>query len=142
MSGPDLAAARYWLSLALGDLAAARALLRTSEGSSTRVAAQHAQQAAEKALKGAIAVVHESPPRTHDLAFLAQHVTPEINLNDLSLELNALSAALLAGRYPDPQDAPYSIDEASELVEAAQAIVDRVTKWLRASGLVDDLEAR
>lgn len=58
---PQLAA--HWLATALGDLGGAEALLR-ADGLPARQAVQLAQQAAEKALKGAIIFGGVTPPRT------------------------------------------------------------------------------
>ena len=58
-------AARTWLAWALGDLEAARR--RPGWPQRPRIVAFHAQQAAEKALKGALVLAGIAVPRTHDL---------------------------------------------------------------------------
>lgn len=59
-----------WLQLAQDDLAGAAVLLRSSALHS-RLCGYFCQQAAEKALKGAIALTGSTPDRIHDLVELA-----------------------------------------------------------------------
>jgi len=135
MSDPDTAAARLWMSLAIGDLEAAQTMLEAGTAAAVRIAAQHAQQAAEKAMKAAIATAGPEPTRTHDLIALARRVPDDVGIAQLGVDLDRLSAALAAGRYPDPADPPYTTDEAAVLVHAARSITDAVRVYLRTQGI-------
>ena len=135
MSDPDTAAARLWMSLAIGDLEAAQTMLEAGTAAAVRIAAQHAQQAAEKAMKAAIAIAGPEPTRTHDLVALARRVPDDVGIAQLGVDLDRLSAALAAGRYLDPADPPYTTDEAAVLVHAARSITDAVRVYLRAQGI-------
>jgi HEPN domain-containing protein len=135
MSDPDTAAARLWMSLAIGDLDAAQTMLEAGTPAAIRIAAQHAQQAAEKAMKAAIAVAGPEPTRTHDLVAIARRVPAEAGIAQLGVDLDRLSAALAAGRYPDPADPPYTTDEAAVLVRAARSITDAVGVYLQTQGI-------
>lgn len=135
MSDPETAAPRLWISLAIGDLDAAQTMHEAGTPAATRIAAQHAQQAAEKALKAAIVMADREPPRTHDLVALSRLAPPEAGLGQLGVDLERLSAALLAGRYPDPDDPPYTTDEAALLIEAARLINQSVVAYLQTRGI-------
>lgn len=124
--------AAHWLAIALGDLRAAESLLRepTLTG---RHAAELAQQAAEKALKGAIVFGGEAPPRTHDLAALARRLPPDWRVHALEVDLARLSDALVQSRYPDYFESALDHGDASALVADAAAIT---------AAFLEDLEAR
>jgi HEPN domain-containing protein len=133
MSAPEPPAlAAHWLAIALGDLQAAEALL-TFATLPSRAAAEFAQQAAEKALKGAIVFVGMSPPRTHDLAALARLVPSESRFHDLRIDLRRLSGAFEPARYPSYFEPQLQHDEAVQLVSDARLIV---------LGVLDDLSSR
>ena len=63
-------APRDWRLLADDDLAVAEHLAATMSPIPTAAIAFHCQQAAEKYLKGALAVIGIEPPHTHDLVLL------------------------------------------------------------------------
>ena len=87
----------------IGDLRTAQAILRDPD-LPPRGAAEHAQQAAEKALKASILASDREPPRTHDLVALVREASDVAPLPDLSVDLDALTTALQAARYPMPAD--------------------------------------
>jgi HEPN domain-containing protein len=107
--------------LAGEDLEAAR-LLSTDARVPSRIAANLAHQAAEKALKAGIAAAGVDPPRTHDLDRLARmqsaFVVP-VSTDDLL----ALMDAHTQGRYPDDPAWSYGTDETVALIDIASAIV-------------------
>ena len=141
-SPPANQAALHWLSIALGDLRAAELIL---EGDlPLRTAAGHAQQAAEKALKGALALDGRDPPRIHDLAALALAVGLDFRDSLEHIDLDGLTEGGAAGRYPGLDDEPYVLSEAEALVGDARMIIERVTAVIREHGvaLVDDLPPR
>lgn len=122
------ARALYWLSLALGDLEAAGGLVGPDVP--LRIAASHTQMAAEKAVKAAIALDGRDPPRIHDLAALALTVGQAFHDDLESIDLDTLTEAGAAGRYPGLDDEPYDRDGVDELIRDARAIVERVTRLI------------
>ncbi len=122
---PDRSAV-YWIELARGDLAAAHCIARDASVP-PRVAANLAQQAAEKALKAAISSIGAEPPRSHDLVRLVQLATA-LNLSLSTDQLRFLADAHVQGRYPDPMEPTYDVGQASELLEIAAAVVATATK--------------
>ena len=127
-------AAVWWLRTALGDLAAARALIDIAEVA-PRQAAYLAQQAAEKALKATIAFEGKEPPLTHDLVFLLQRSPGEAGLRGLLVDIVALSGAQTVARYPELDDLPYEVEEAQQLVVDASRLVAAVQDHFDRLGL-------
>ena len=120
-------AAVWWLRLALGDLLAAQVLLE-NESVQPRAPAQFAQQAAEKALKAAIASTGSEPGRTHDLVYLALGCHTELRQAFALIDIAVLSAVLAPSRYPSPSDAPIRRDDATRWVVDAHHVVDLVAR--------------
>lgn len=139
-SDRDPASAAWWLRVALGDLRAARAILG-DPAAPPRAAAAFAQQAAEKALKGAIAYDGTDPPRTHDLVALWALLRARgMNIAEPT-DLVLLSEAVGGARYPDPDEPPYERSAAGPLIEGAEAVVEAIRIHLRADGMdVTNLE--
>jgi HEPN domain-containing protein len=129
---PELAA--HWLAIALGDLRAAEALLG-DRGLPARQAAELAQQAAEKAFKGAIIFGGVTPPRTHDLQVLVRLVPADWRVHSLDIGLSRLSNALGEARYPRYFEPPLDHDEAVRLVSDALAITTAILDDLSSRGL-------
>jgi len=129
---PDAAA--WWLRTALGDLAAARALLDVA-ALAPRQAAYLAQQAAEKAFKATIALQGTEPPLTHDLLFLLERSPREAGLHSVPVDILALSSAQTATRYPQLDDPPYELDEAQQLIADAARLVVAVQDYFDRLGL-------
>jgi HEPN domain-containing protein len=123
------AAARHWLSLSEQDLAGAEAL-GASAAVEPRLSAGLAAQAAEKALKGAIAARGAAPPRTHDLVRLAQLARAAVDLTASDDGLRRLTDAYQQARYPDPAGSDYDRAESSELLQIARAVVGDVRNAL------------
>ncbi len=124
----------WWLRAALGDLAAARALMDVA-GVPPRQAAYLAQQAAEKALKATIALQGNEPPLRHDLLFLLDRSPGEARLRDVPVDLVALSGAQTAARYPQLDDPPYDPEEVGQLVMDASRLVVAVQDYFDRLGL-------
>jgi len=120
--------ALWWLRTAIGDLAAARALLAVA-AVAPRQAAYLAQQAAEKAIKATIALEGREPPWTHDLLFLLEHSPGEAGLRGVRVDIVALSGAQAVARYPQPDEPPYDPEEAEQLVADASRLVVRVQDY-------------
>jgi len=126
--------AAWWLRAALGDLAAARALMDVA-GVPPRQAAYLAQQAAEKALKATIALQGNEPPLRHDLLFLLDRSPGGARLRDVHVDLVALSGAQTAARYPQLDDPPYDSEEVGQLVMDASRLVVAVQEYFDRLGL-------
>jgi HEPN domain-containing protein len=106
----------------VGDLAAARSLLGTTSAPA-RGAAQFAHQAAEKALKAAIASTGEEPTRTHDLVYLTLRCDSDVQRTLARVDIAVLSAVLSRSRYPETDDPPISRDEAAGWLADAREII-------------------
>lgn len=127
-------AALWWLRTAIGDLAAARVLLAVA-AVPPRQAAYLAQQAAEKAFKATIALQGDEPPLTHDLLFLLQRSPDDAALRGVLVDVVALSGAQAVARYPQPDEPPYDLEEAEELVADASRLVIAVQAYFDGLGL-------
>jgi len=127
-------AAVWWLRTALGDLAAAIALIDNA-GVAPRQAAYLAQQAAEKAVKATIALQGIEPPYTHDLVFLLERSPREAALRRVLVDILALSGAQTVARYPELDDLPYELEEAQQMVADASRLVAAVQDHFDRLGL-------
>jgi HEPN domain-containing protein len=132
MSGDRLADALRWLAYALGDLEAAR----SSPGRHVRprVVAFHAQQAAEKALKGALALDDLDVPRTHDLDDLRNTLPLDWRDARRHDDLGRLSDYAVDSRHPD-DIAPVTPLQAANAVRQAMAVVRAVRQDLKRRGV-------
>ncbi len=125
MSSPDEPSpAQRWFALANDDLAAARVLV--ADGSvALRIAGFLAQQAAEKSLKAGLFAATVAAPRIHGLSQLLArypaHAAPAVDADDLDM----LDPWVIDGRYA--ADLPdLGSDEADQLLQAAQRVIDAV----------------
>ena len=131
----------WWLGLAIGDLADARAILAEPDAP-VRGAAYLAQQSAEKALKGAIESVGADPPRIHDLPQLAAAIPSLFGGWSAPPDLIRLTAAIITARYPDPDDPPFELDEVERLISDAALVIDAVRAHFARLGIgAADLDA-
>jgi HEPN domain-containing protein len=123
------AAARHWLTLSEQDLIAAQAL-HIDPAVEPRLGAGLAAQAAEKALKGAIASLGPEPPRTHDLVRLAQLARSAVTLTATQVGLRRLTDAYQQARYPEPDETAYDRIETGELLQTARDVLTDVRSGL------------
>jgi HEPN domain-containing protein len=90
----------------------------------------HAEQCAEKALKGLILALRQAPPRTHDLVVLQQALT---KLDGRGAVFQgfclALSDYAVAPRYPGWEDLVGTVDIGA-VITSASAVLDHVEIWL------------
>lgn len=93
-----------------------------------------AQQAAEKALKAAIALDGPEPPRTHDLVALAARLRGAAPTQARVDALRRLSDAYVSSRYPLPFEPAFDRAEAHELIDSASSIVEDVRQSLERRG--------
>jgi HEPN domain-containing protein len=90
----------------------------------------HAEQCAEKALKGLILALGQVPPRTHDLVVLQQALTKlDRRGADLQGYCLALSDYAVAPRYPGWEDLVGTVDIGGVL-SYASAVLDQIGLWL------------
>jgi HEPN domain-containing protein len=124
MAGPaDLA--RELLGLADDDLVAARALLDVP-GVTDAIVGFHAQQAAEKALKAALASADLEFPYTHNITTLMQLCDDaELTLPNELATVDLLTPYGVAGRYG--ARSPATVDRATAL-----ELAERAVSWSRA----------
>jgi len=118
-----VAHARSWFQKADSDLADARRTV-ASEGPYD-TACFHAQQAAEKYLKGFLAFLEQPIPRTHDVEELQRLCLPLVKYSGLAeIDLTVLSDYAVPARYdldfwPERETAT----DAVRLAEGVRAIV-------------------
>lgn len=116
---------KRWLEYAQEDLDTAEVTYSGERWSATSL---HAQQAAEKALKGLLFErAGTEPPRTHDLVRLAQDTGYP---DDRHAKLDELTQSYILSRYPDATDARGAeIDK--ETAGAHRALAEGVIRWVR-----------
>lgn len=131
MSGRDRGRSpEHWLTLATEDLACATAIL-TMPGTQPRHSVGFAAQAAEKALKAAVAGAGVEPPRSHDLVALAHRSEKILRLTVTEHDLRRLSDAHEQARYPASPEEVFDAETAIELTQVATVIVDESLAALR-----------
>lgn len=89
-----------WRILAERDLAVADHLATNMHPFPNEIIAYHCQQAAEKYLKGALVILGETPPYTHDLdalCMLAEKHRP--NFSDISTHCTTITQFSIQPRY-------------------------------------------
>lgn len=92
------AVAASWLATAERDLRGARAMLESEPS----LAAFHAQQAVEKALKAVLVWIADDHPRTHAATTLVRElIAHEPGASVLEADASALDLYYLTSRYPD-----------------------------------------
>lgn len=109
-----------WFSLALGDLAAARS--QSDAHVRPRIAAFHANRAAGKALKAALALSGIDPPLTGDLDELRRILPAGLRMSLMQKDLAPLSRYGPDISYPG-DEAPISPIESVEAVRQATAVI-------------------
>ena len=131
----------WWLRVASGDLASARAVLEAPTAP-PRVAAYLAHQAAEKALKAAIAADGNEPPWSHDLIGLRARTSEAVRAGIADATLRDLYRADIRGRYPGDEGDLCDAAEVDGLLGDASALRDIVASHLGTLGLdTDGLDA-
>lgn len=93
-----------------------------------------AQQATEKALKAAIALDGDEPPRTHDLVALAARLTGAAAIQARVDDLRHLTDAHMSSRYPTPFEPAFDWLEVHQLIDSASFIVEDVRQSLEHRG--------
>lgn len=126
---PRIEEAIRWFGWASGELAGARADL-AEDGLPARLAAAHAQQAAERALKAALITAEVDVAKVHNLNALRNALPPEWDIHETHPDLSELTDAFLL-RYPDQaiemarKDAERLVGEAAAVYESLLADAQR-----------------
>jgi HEPN domain-containing protein len=113
--------ALLWLAKADADIVGARTLLA---GAQLDLAAFHAQQALEKALKALLVAAAQDVRRSHDidmLATLARAYWPDLLPSPFALA--AISQWYVTTRYPDPDAVSPTVVEVDEALEAVASLI-------------------
>lgn len=122
---------RDWLRIARSDLALASAPLPS--GVLLESLCFHAQQAAEKSLKGLLVSRHVAIPRTHSLRMLIDLIGARISVPAEIEEAAVLTDYVVTGRYPGDFE-PVEESEYRVAVQLAERVVLWVEQTLTDSG--------
>ena len=125
-------ASKRWLDFAHQDLRMAE--LAMTEALYSQVCF-HAQQCAEKAIKGLLAHQGQTPPRTHRLGDLLGLLDPN-PFAEQRLEVQLLDRFYIPTRYPDalPGSLPEGLPNAQDAKEAlttAKQIIDQIEQLIQ-----------
>jgi HEPN domain-containing protein len=127
--------ARAWLRHASRDLSAAQLLLEHTVGQTPRAApfqvAFHAQQAAEKALKGALTYAGVRFEDTHRLNTLAGLLPLDWETHRLSTTLGELNRYAVQARYPDLAEPEPAVEDARRAIAQALSVQQTVVRDLK-----------
>lgn len=124
---------RRWLRFAQEDLASAEEMAERSLGV-PRQACWLAQQAAEKAVKGALVFQSIGFPKSHDLDLLRGFIPDGWRLKNAPADLAELSEWSVESRYPGDWPEATPVD-AKQAVALAQEVMRIVTEDLAQRGL-------
>ncbi len=125
---------RAWLRYAARDLAAARDALRPGSPASPYHGAFWAQQAAEKALKGALTYAGVRFEGTHRLNVLAALLPIDWETRRVAGALGELTRYGVETRYPDLGEPEPTAEEAHRAVPQADSVQRAVRRDLEAHG--------
>ena len=118
MSDPETQAfVTKWFLYAAEDLAAVRAT-----HVSPRIRCFHAQQATEKALKGALTFLAIDAPRRHDLNYLVGLLPSGWEIEASTVDLEWLTRWALDQRYPGDEPEATEVDVQRGLLLASAAV--------------------
>jgi HEPN domain-containing protein len=112
---------REWLRIARGDLAMAG--LPAGPEVPLELLCFHAQQAAEKAVKGALYALGIRPPKIHDLGVLLDLLPAEVARTEDVERSSLLTPYATVSRYPWG-GARVTEDQYRDALRLAQAVVD------------------
>lgn len=129
MSDDRVADALVWLEFAQEDLEACRST--PGRHWRPRHVANLAQQAAEKALKAAVVLSDQTPPKTHDLERLRGMLPTGWKSKRQPADLERLSSYGVRARYPDnaiqvsPIESAVAVRQAIAVMKAVKADFER-----------------
>lgn len=125
---------RAWLRYAARDLAGARDMVRPGSKASPYQAAFWAQQAAEKALKGALTYAGVRFEDTHRLNALAALLPADWDTRRASNALAELSRYAVQTRYPDLDEPEPTAEDARTAITQASAVQQAIRRDLETHG--------
>ncbi len=126
---------RAWLRYSARDMSAARLLLKNAGGeASPYQAAFWAQQAAEKALKGALTYAGVPFEATHRLNALAAALPDDWEARRGRGALTELTSYGVETRYPDVGEPEPTVEDARRAITQAAAVQQAVRRDLEAHG--------
>ncbi|MGD0199135.1 MAG: HEPN domain-containing protein [Bryobacteraceae bacterium] len=131
----DVELVRQWVRKAENDLRNAQHTLTLAEDCPYDTVCFHAQQCAEKYLKGLLAWIGVDCPRTHDLRVLFQALSEPATLRLEFGRVLMLNRYSVEARYPGDWE-PITAEEASEAVEVAQEVRSAIRRVLPAAALI------
>ena len=129
MQPESLKEAQAWLRKAQSDLRAIEILIKDSDFPPD-IVCYHAQQAAEKALKGLLTAYGVPFPRTHDLVLLNRLLSSAIDVGVEPRALAELSYFAVESRYPGELE-EYSHGLAEKLSQQARTTYDAAADLIR-----------
>lgn len=132
MSDDRVADALAWLEFAQDDLDACRS--KPGRHFRPRHVANFAQQAAEKALKAAIVLSDQTPPKSHDLEGLRLMLSNGWRSRGYPPDLARLSDCGVRARYPDNAIQVTAL-ESAVAVRQAMAVVKAVVRDFEREGV-------
>ena len=118
-----------WVRLAEMDVATAHHMLKTFYPKPLEIVCFHAQQAAEKIIKGYLVSQGIEPPKTHDMQVLLEMcVEIDIKFDDIYEEATTLTNYAVRLRYPTElalteQDAEKAIENADKVMDFVRAYI-------------------
>ncbi|UCE58331.1 MAG: HEPN domain-containing protein [Phycisphaerales bacterium] len=125
---------RQWATHADDDLRVAQHTLVLPADCPYRLVAYHAQQCAEKYLKGFLVLQGVDFPYTHNIALLRELCAERAPWSEELRDAEELTPFAIAARYPG-NDEPVDEAEARRAVEIAMCVRERVRKALGAEGV-------
>lgn len=139
MSDDRIRDALVWLDFAADDLHACRS--RPGRHFRPRHVANLAQQAAEKALKAAVVLSDQTPPKTHDLERLRSMLPGGWRAKQHPPDLERLSSYGVRARYPDNAIQVTAL-ESAVAVRQAVAVMKAVQRDFERAGVPDPMTRR
>ena len=129
-----VAKVREWVAHADDDLRVAQHTLGLPDDCPYRLVAYHAQQCAEKYLKGFLVLRGVDFPHTHNIALLRELCAKHAAWSEELRDAEELTPFAITARYPG-DDEPVDEAEARRAVEIAMGVRERVRKALDAEGV-------
>ena len=125
---------REWAARADDDLRVAQHTLDLPDDCPYRLVAYHAQQCAEKYLKGFLVLRGVDFPYTHNIALLLELCAKHARWSEKLRDAEELTPFAITARYPG-DDEPVDEAEARRAIEIAICVRERVRKALSAEGI-------
>ncbi len=129
-----IARVREWATHVDDDLRVAEHTLKLKNQCPFRLVAYHAQQCAEKYLKGFLVLHGMDDPYTHNIAHLLELCAEHGARTEDYKDAEELTPFAMTARYPG-DDEPVSESEARRALDIARAVREKVRSHLAAEGV-------